>query len=369
MAQYGEFDRIVQLQAALRRRKIDALLVSQPENRRFLSGYTIADHGIHESSGFLLIPASSNPYLLTDARFTLQAQEEAFLFQVELYSKGLLPLLEKLTAQLGIRTLGFESEYILHSTFLKLSDLAEKRGLVLKPQTDLVEAMRIVKTEEELALLRRSTQLNEKVFQSVFNTIEPGMTEREIALALDLTMREMGAEGPSFETIVAFGTNAARPHAVPTDRELKAGELVLIDMGLVYKGYCSDMTRTFVAGKPDPTFLDRHRLVRRAMLAGIDAIRDGVTGYEVDRAARQVIIDGGYGDNFGHALGHGVGLAVHEEPRLSARNRKQLRTGMVVTVEPGIYLPEWGGIRLENMVIVGENGCEVINHDTTSLDL
>ncbi len=183
-------------------------------------------------------------------------------------------------------------------------------------QSGLIEAMREVKSADELELLRASTRLNEKVFQSVHATIEPGMTEREIALALELTMREMGAEGPSFPTIVAFGTNAARPHAVPTDRELQAGDLVLIDMGLVLRGYCSDMSRTFVAGKPDPTFIDRHRVVRAAMLAGIGAIRAGVTGAAVDRAARQVIADAGYGDCFGHSLGHGVGLAVHEAPRL-----------------------------------------------------
>lgn len=364
-----ELERIDRLQAVLRRQKIDGLLVSQPDNRRYLSGYTAPDHGIQESSGFLLIPADGRPYLLTDSRFILQAEAEAPLYDVRLYPKGLLKLLEQLTARLGLRTLGFESEYLLHATFQRLSTMAEKRGLTLKPQQGLIEKMRVVKTEQELDLLRASTRLNEQVFQSVYHTIEPGMTEREIALALELTMREMGAEGPSFDTIVAFGTNAARPHAVPTDRELQAGDLVLIDMGLVYKGYCSDMTRTFVAGKPDQTFLDRHRLVRRAMLAGIGAIRAGVTGQAVDRAARQVLIDGGYSEAFGHGLGHGVGLAVHEEPRLSARNRKQLQAGMVVTVEPGLYLPEWGGIRLENMVVVGKDGCELLNHDTTSLDL
>ena len=369
MPQHDEFDRIVRLQATLQRQKIDGLLVSQPDNRRYLSGYTAPDHGIQESSGFLLIPAEGRPFLLTDSRFTLQAEAEAFHFKIELYKKGLLQLLEKLTTQMGLGTLGFESDYLLHATFLRLSRMAEKRGLALKPQSGLVEKMRLTKSEKELNLLRKSTRLNEKVFQSVYNTIEPGMTEREIALALDLTMREMGAEGPSFDTIVAFGTNAARPHAVPTDRELQAGDLVLIDMGLVYQGYCSDMSRTFVAGKPDSTYLDRHSLVRRAQLAGINAIRAGVTGFAVDRAARQVLIDGGYGDNFGHGLGHGVGIAVHEEPRLSPRSRKQLRAGMVVTVEPGIYLPDWGGIRLENMVIVGEDGCEVLNHDTTFLDL
>jgi len=369
MAGSSEFDRLLRVQAALRRKKIDALLVSQPDNRRYLSGYTAPDHGIQETSGFLLIPSDGQPYLLTDSRFTLQAEAEAPLFKVELYPKGLLKLLERLQKHIGFRTLAFESDYFLHSAFLRLAAMAAKRGLTLRPESGLVEQMRVIKDEHELRLLRQSTALNEKVFQSVYHTIEPGMTEREIALALELTMREMGAEGPSFDTIVAFGTNAARPHAVPTDRELAAGDLVLIDMGLVYQSYCSDMTRTFVAGKPDPTFLDRQRLVRKAMLAGIGAIRAGVTGAEVDRAARKVLADGGYGEAFGHGLGHGVGIAVHEEPRLSPRGRKQLRAGMVVTVEPGLYLADWGGIRLENMVVVTEEGCEVLNHDTTGLDL
>ena len=364
-----QLDRIIRLQSGLRRRHIDGLLVSQPDNRRYLSGYTAPDHGIQESSGLLLIPAKGRPYLLTDARFTLQAEAEAPLFLVELYSRGLLPLLERLINRLGLQSLAFESDYLLHSTFQRLAGMADKRGLTLVPQLGLIEAMREVKSADELELLRASTRLNETVFQSVYATIEPGMTEREIALALELTMREMGAEGPSFPTIVAFGTNAARPHAVPTDRELQAGDLVLIDMGLIHRGYCSDMTRTFVAGRPDRTYIDRHRVVRAAMQAGIGAIRAGVTGAEVDRVARQVIADAGYGDHFGHSLGHGVGLAVHEAPRLSRTNRKKLRAGMVVTVEPGIYLPEWGGIRLENMVVVGEHGPEVLNRDTTGLDL
>lgn len=364
-----QLDRILRLQTGLRRRHIDGLLVSQPDNRRYLSGYTAPDHGIQESSGLLLIPAKGRPYLLTDARFTLQAEAEAQLFLVELYSRGLLPLLERLINRLGLQSLAFESDYLLHSTFQRLAGMANKRGLTLVPQLGLIEAMREVKSADELELLRASTRLNETVFQSVYATIEPGMTEREIALALELTMREMGAEGPSFPTIVAFGTNAARPHAVPTDRELQAGDLVLIDMGLIHRGYCSDMTRTFVAGRPDRTYIDRHRVVRAAMQAGIGAIRAGVTGAEVDRVARQVIADAGYGDHFGHSLGHGVGLAVHEAPRLSRTNRKKLRAGMVVTVEPGIYLPEWGGIRLENMVVVGEHGPEVLNRDTTGLDL
>ena len=362
-------ERIERVQQSLRRRKIDALLVSQPDNRRYLSGYTAPDHGIQETAGFLLIPASGQPLLLTDSRFTLQAEAEAPLYTVDTYTKGLLQAVEKHCRTLKVQSLAFESDYFLYSTFQKLEKMAVKQELTLKAQSGLIEKYRAVKDAQELELLRRSQALNEKVFQAVYQTIEPGMTEREIALALELTMREMGASGPSFETIVAFGTNAAKPHAVPTDRVLEPGELVLIDMGLILNGYCSDMTRTFVAGKPDQRFIERHRIVRQAMLAGIGAIRAGVTGVEVDRAARQVLSEAGYGDAFGHGLGHGVGIAVHEDPRLSPRGTNKLEAGMVVTVEPGLYLADWGGIRLENMVIVTEEGAEVINQDTTSLDL
>ncbi len=361
--------RIVRVQAALRRRKIDALLVSQPENRRYLSGYTATDHSIQESSGFLLLPARGLPFLLTDSRFTLQAEEEAPGFQIEIYRQGLVPHLERLLPRLGIRSLAFESGYFIFSAFQRLAAMGQRLELSLIPVEDLIEKMRVVKDEAELELLRRSSHLNEKVFQSAYKTIAPGMTEREIALALEMTMRRLGAEGPSFDTIVAFGENAAKPHAMPTDRRLQSGDLVMIDMGLVCQGYCSDLTRTFVIGPPGGQFIERHRLVRRAMLAGIRAIRAGVECAEVDQAARRVLDEAGYGGCFGHALGHGVGLAVHEEPRLSPRSRKKLQAGMVVTVEPGIYFADWGGIRLEKMVIVHEDGAEVINADTTSLDL
>jgi Xaa-Pro aminopeptidase len=362
-------ERLARLRSNLARKNISALLVTQPANRRYLSGYTAADHGIQESAGVLLVPRRGQPYLFTDSRFILQAREEAAGFAVRLYQKGLLASLQRLLPELGVLRLGFESHYLLHSTAGRLARLAKKLGLELVPVTDMVEPLRIVKTEEEINKIRAAVLLNEQVFQQVYPTIRPGMTEAGVALALETTMGEMGAEGPSFATIVAFGTNAAKPHAVPGTRLLAKGETVLIDMGLVLDGYCSDMTRTVVVGTPDPLFRERLRIVRRAQLAAIQVIRAGISGREVDLAARQVIRDAGYGAYFGHALGHGVGLEVHEEPRLSARSRKKLRAGMVVTVEPGIYLPEWGGIRLENMVVVREKGCEVLNRDTTFLDL
>jgi Xaa-Pro aminopeptidase len=361
--------RIKKIQKTLQRRKLDAVLITEPHNRRYLSGYTVADHGIQESTGALLIPKKGKPWLLTDSRFALQAEEEAQDFTVELYRKGLYTLLKKLLPALKVRRLGFESHYFLHSSVGKLEEMAKKIKVEPVPLLNLVERMRVIKTEEEIQLIKKSVLLNEQVFQSVHKTLAPGMTELEIALALEQTMRKMGAEGPSFETIVAFGSNAAKPHAVPTDRVLQEGEIVLIDMGLVLQGYCSDMTRTFVIGKPKKKFRQRLRVVRKAQLAGIKAIRAGAVCREVDQQARKVITDAGYGDFFGHSLGHGVGLAVHEAPGLGPRNRKKLQAGMIVTIEPGIYLPGWGGIRLENMAVVREDGCELLNEDTTGLDL
>ena len=362
-------ERLARLQGVLARKNIHALLVTQPANRRYLSGYTAADHDIQESAGVLLVPRRGQPYLLTDSRFILQAEEEAAGFAVRLYQKGLPARLQRLLPELSVRRLAFESHYLLHSTAGRLARLAEKLKIDLVPVTDMVEPLRTVKTDGEIDRIRAAVLLNERVFQQVYRTIRPGMTEAAIALALETAMRELGAEGPSFDTIVAFGTNAAKPHAVPSTRVLAAGETVLIDMGLVLDGYCSDMTRTVVVGKPDPLFTERLRIVRRAQLTAIKAIRAGILSRDVDLAARRVIREAGYGACFGHALGHGVGLEVHEEPRLSSRCRKKLRAGMVVTVEPGIYLPEWGGIRLENMVVVREGGCEVLNQDTTFLDL
>jgi len=361
--------RINRLQKRLRQKKLDALLITEPCNRRYLSSYTAPDHGIGESAGLLLIPAHGSPYLLTDSRFSLQAEEETNGYTICIYKAGLTTLLKKILLKQEIKQLGFESHYMLHSMAGKLQDALNGIGVQCTATTDIVERMRLIKSEEEIKLLKTSVLRNEQVFNLIYNTIEPGMSEREIALAIELTMHELGAERPSFETIVAFGSNAARPHAVPTDRLLQTGDIVLIDMGLILNGYCSDMTRTFVAGKPDNTYLERLRLVRQAQLAGTTAIQAGATCREVDLAARRIIEEAGYGKYFGHALGHGVGLAVHEGPRLSARCRTKLRPGMVVTIEPGMYFPDWGGIRLENMVIVREKGAEILNENTTGLNL
>ncbi|MFV0436546.1 MAG: M24 family metallopeptidase [Desulfopila sp.] len=361
--------RISRLQKLLRQKKIDALLVTEPDNRRYLSGFTATDHSIGESSGALLVPASGQGFLLTDFRFKLQAEREVEHLQIRIYQRGLTAQLKTLLAKVDVATLGFEAEATLFSTYRDSEKALGKKGIQLKPLTGIVEGMRQIKDADEIDLIRQSVAMNERVFTDIFMTITSHQSEIDIALAIEQRMRRLGASGPSFATIVASGENSALPHAVPTKRLISAGSPLTIDMGLVLNGYCSDMTRTFIPGKMDEKFIEIHRIVRTAQLAGMAAIRDGVSGKEVDRLARKVIEDAGYGPDFGHSLGHGVGLAVHEAPRLSSRSKDTLKTGMVVTVEPGIYLRGWGGIRLENMVLVREDGCENLNQDTTWLDL
>lgn len=362
-------DQISRLQRILSGRGIDAILISQPDNRRYLSGFTGIDHSITESSGFLLIPRRGTPHLLTDFRYQIQAELDTTGFDIRLYQRGVLSLLKKILPKLGISSLAFEANYFLHSKFLALAKLAASLNLRLIPLDGIIERLRQIKTTEELNAIQRSVSLNEAVFQQVLPQIKPGQTEIEVAQLVENTMRQLGAERPSFDTIVASGPNGALPHAVPGKRQLKSGEPIIIDMGLVLSGYCSDMTRTIVLGTPDSQTVTLFRLVRQAQLAGLVALQPGVTGKHVDQAARSVIVDAGYGSNFGHALGHGVGLAVHESPSINTRNRTLLRPGMVVTIEPGIYIKGWGGIRLENMALVTPNGHKLLNQDTSFLDL
>lgn len=361
--------RLKKLQKQLRRKKVDGLLVSQPHNRRYLSGYTAMDHNISESSGVLLIPAKGKGLLLTDFRYQLQAEREVEHFQVKIYTRGLIALLKTLLPKRGITTLAFESDYTLHATHRAMRDAFRKKGIELVPVSGMIEKMRVIKDEEEITLIRKSVALNEEIFQQVYPTITTSHTELDIALALEQAMRTGGAEAPSFDSIVASGDNSALPHAVPTSSGIAENRPLTIDMGLILNGYCSDMTRTFVPGKANKKYKKIQRIVRKAQLAGIAAIRAGVTGAEVDKAARDIIADAGYGKYFGHSLGHGVGLAVHETPRLATHSRMKLKAGMIVTVEPGIYIPGWGGIRLEDMVVVREDGCENLNSDTTWLDI
>ncbi len=361
--------RLAALRRALARRGFDGLLVAGYANRRYLSGFRARDMGLGESAGLLFIPRRGGPFLLTDSRYELAAGEEAPDFEVLIYRSGLLKILRPLLRDLGVRRFAFESAWLSHAAALRLIEGCAAEGVRAEAASGLVERLRRVKDESELAAIRRSVRLNEEVFAAFMERFEPGMTERAAARMIENLMIGMGAECPSFPTIVAAGENGAKPHAEPSERRIERGEPVVIDMGLVLGGYCSDMTRTVVLGRVNPEMREHIRLVRRAQKAAIAAVCAGVEACAVDRAARRIIRDAGHGDHFGHATGHGVGLDVHEAPSLNSRSHLRLRRNMVVTVEPGVYIPGRAGVRLENMVVVTEKGCEVLNRDTTFLDL
>jgi len=355
-------ERVSHLRELLSETQTDTLLVLTDENRRYLSGFTGQDTQFDESAGALLI-TGNDLILATDTRYELQACNEAPLYKTVCYKKGLAEELPDHIKALGTKTLGFESVRLSVHQYRKISDAIAKDGLevVLKPVEDLVEQLRIKKAETEIATLRNALSLAETAFSECVEKIKPGMTEKEVAWIMEKGMREAGAEALSFPTIVASGPSSALPHAIPGDRRIRVGEPILFDWGARLDGYCSDISRTVVIGEPDDTFKKVFQTVLDAQRLAIDAIKAGVSSRAVDTIARDHIEKQGFGGKFGHGLGHGTGLAIHEAPRLSPLKDTVLEPGMVTTVEPGIYLGDWGGVRLENMVVVRRDGAEVLN--------
>lgn len=355
-------NRIDRLRNILSEKKLDTFLVVVDENRRYLSGYTGEDTQFDESAGALIITAD-RLFLATDLRYDLQARSEAPLFEVVRYENSLATELPRLLAELNTDTMGFESVRLSYLQFEKIEEQMKKADLAVEMVSteDIVEQLRICKSEPEIEITRRALEIAESVFELIVQILKPGMTEKELAWEMEKGMREAGAESLSFPSIVAAGTNAALPHAVPGDRKIKVGEPILFDWGARLDGYCSDISRTVIIGEPDATFQKVFQTVLDAQRYAIDAIRPGVSSKAVDAVARDYIDKQGFGGKFGHGLGHGTGLAIHEQPRLSPLKDTPLKPGMISTVEPGIYLSDWGGVRLENMIVVREDGAEVLN--------
>jgi Xaa-Pro aminopeptidase len=344
-------ERLDRFVARLPEREVDAVLVSAPENRRYLSGFT-------GSAGQLLV-SGERAVLVTDSRYSEQATNQATEFQVHQVRGGWDWLMEQLKES-GIKRLGFESQNMTVSSYNNLLDAlkeeTELSGVSLIPVTEVADDQRMIKDSAELALLQRAIDASDKAMELVCPAIAEGMTEREVAWRMEVAMRDAGADTISFDTIVAAGPNGAMAHHQPTDQVIKRGEPIVIDMGARVGGYCSDITRTVVVGEPDDMFHKIYSIVLGAQLTAINTAKIGMTGEECDSLARNVISDAGYGDNFGHSLGHGVGLAVHEGPRVSPKSTDSLGLNTVFTVEPGIYISGWGGIRIEDIVILGEDG-------------
>ncbi|MBL0716594.1 MAG: aminopeptidase P family protein, partial [Desulfosarcina sp.] len=330
--------------------------------RRYLSGYTGEDGQFDESAGALLI-TEKDLILATDSRFEIQAKEEAPLFEIVCYKKGLEKELPSLLRRLGFRPPGFESirmSYMQHTLIL---DALKKDNLNidLVAVHNIVENLRLIKDEDEIIGMKKALSISEAAFQKISSIIKPGMTEHEIAWLMEKELREHGADALAFPVICASGPNSAMPHAIPGGKKFIKGEPILFDWGAKLNGYCSDISRTILIGEPDQTYIKVYNTVLNAQQKAISAIKPGMNAKDVDAVARAHIKNAGFGDRFGHGLGHGVGLAVHEPPKISPLGNSILEPNMVFTVEPGVYIPGWGGGRIENMVVVREDGVEVLN--------
>lgn len=338
------------------RRKMDesglhSLLIIHFPNILYLSGFS-------GSCGYLLITPKGN-FLITDFRYVEQANKESPDFTVVQLQCSISKTVNELLTALKVVNMGFEKDYITYSTYLSLHENLSKE-IELIPYTGLVEELRAIKDEDEMLWIREAVSLTDRAFGHILPFIKPGVYESDIALELEYFMRKEGAQRKSFEFIVASGKRSSLPHGIASTKRLAAGELVTLDIGAVYQGYCADLTRTVALGPVGSREKEIYDIVLRAQETAIHGIKPGMSGAEADRIGRSVIDRAGYGKYFGHGLGHGVGLEVHEAPTLSPKGKELLRPGMVVTVEPGIYIPEWGGVRTEDMIYISEEEALVL---------
>jgi len=338
--------------------KIDALLVSALPNIRYLSGFT-GDNGL-----LLVTPESQT--LFTDPRFTIQASQECTC-AIKIAPKGQVdPYAVEAIRRKKLKRVGFEATRMIYDVHRRLKE-ALPLGVTLKPVGPVIEQLRMIKTKEEIARIRLSVQTNSQAFEKTVQSIRPGVSESHIAAELEFQTRRLGADKAAFETIVAAGPRSALPHAHPGDRKVGVDELLLIDMGACQDGYMSDMTRMLFFGKVNRRIRDMYQAVLKAQLAAIAAVREGITSGQVDQQARQVLESEGLGKAFVHSTGHGLGLEIHEPPRVGRRDKTRLEAGMVITIEPGAYIRDFGGIRIEDTVLVTASGCEILTPTSKEL--
>lgn len=345
----GPGKRLKALRSLLNESGLDALLVTDIKNIRYLSGFT-------GSSAYIVLTAE-RAWFLTDSRYTVQAGEEVTGFKLKICKKA-FDEITVLVTSLRLKSLGFESNHVSYDFYRKFAKAL--KGIRLKPAAGIIEKLRIRKDASEIGLIKDAARVLDLGYGTAMEVLLPGAVEREAALEIELALRKAGAEGSAFDTIIASGFRGALPHGKAAQKKVKKGELVVVDMGVLKNGYNSDETRTFCIGRSDALKKKVYRIVKDAQALAIDKIRPGIPASMVDNAARSYIERSGYGKFFGHGTGHGVGLDVHEAPAVGPGSKDILEEGMVITIEPGIYLPGEFGVRIEDMAVVVREGCEII---------
>ncbi|WP_411844336.1 M24 family metallopeptidase [Salinicoccus sp. HZC-1] len=340
--------------ALLEEKNLDAVLIMSDYNRRYLTGFT-------GSSGAVVM-TKDNRYLISDFRYKAQGREQAKDFEFVLQDKGLLDFIMEFLESKSCESVGFEGEHVNFNTFDRLDSTFD-----LVPLTGEIEKIRMYKTADEVDLIKRACNIADEAYEYILKYIKPGMSELEVRNEVENYMRKLGAEGSSFDMIVASGYRGALPHGTASEKIIESGEMVTLDFGAYYQGYASDITRSFGVGSVSDEMEKIHDIVLKSQLKSLDEIKPGMTGEEADKIARGIIEENGYGVNFGHSLGHGLGLEVHEMPALSKSSNVKLASDMVVTVEPGIYVDDLGGVRIEDDCLVTENGLEKLSHSSKEL--
>ncbi|MGI5825754.1 MAG: M24 family metallopeptidase [Bacillota bacterium] len=346
--------RLNRLRVLYKENNFDGVLMANPANIYYYTGFYGDESKVLVCDDYIA--------LLTDGRYTEQAAKECP--DVPLLVQGVengswIYLLEKACRANNVKSLAFEGDFVTYKEFASMEE--SLRQIKLYDSRNIISAGRVVKDETEIKLLRKVAEIGDRVLESVEKYLKPGITEKELAREIDYAFLKFGAEGLSFPTIVAAGENGAKPHAKPSDYQFKAGDFVTIDMGGRYKGYCGDMTRTFVIGFTDDKHKELYDLVLSAQDYAEKHIKAGMTTGEADALARNILVKAGYGEYFSHSLGHGVGLEIHELPSLRSRDEYILQAGNVVTVEPGLYISGFGGLRIENTVVITQNGAVPLN--------
>ncbi|MFY0518003.1 M24 family metallopeptidase [Lysinibacillus sp. UGB7] len=348
--------KLQKLRKALQEHSIEGILITNEYNRRYMTGFT--------GTAGVAIVSQNDAVFITDFRYTEQAAAQIKDFRIVKHEATILEEIATQVKAMGIKLLGFEKDAVSYGTYELYKNVIQTD---LVPVSGLIEKIRLIKTEQEINIIKVACEIADHAFTHIIDFIKPGKTELEVSNELEFFMRKQGATQSSFDTIVASGLRSALPHGVATDKVIEKGDFVTLDYGALYNGYISDMTRTVAVGEPSAKLVDMYNAVLASQLLALEKVGPGLTGIQADAIARDYLTEKGYGEAFGHSLGHGIGLEVHEGPGLSMRSETVLEPGMAVTIEPGVYLPGIGGLRIEDDILITETGNELLTHSSKEL--